>query len=64
MGDIAELLQGADSGMSPLQKKLKKLGFTLAIASIVISVVVFTIGVTTGNECVFVCVCLRDMTCV
>jgi P-type Ca2+ transporter type 2C len=47
MGEIATLLAGAEKGGSPLQEKLQKMGVKLGLASILISVVVFIIGVTT-----------------
>ena len=49
MGSIYALLNTADAAMSPLQFKLTELGKKLGIASLLISLVVFTIGVTTGN---------------
>lgn len=44
MGKIAELLNQAESGDSPLQMKLSIVGRNLGIASVLISVVVFCVG--------------------
>jgi len=48
IGKIAELVQKAESPLTPLQKKLKVLGEYLGAAAIIISVIVFFIGSLMG----------------
>jgi Ca2+-transporting ATPase len=49
MGQIFALINDADESMSPLQAKLTVLGQKLGFASLFVSIIVFVIGVTTGN---------------
>jgi Ca2+-transporting ATPase len=49
MGEIAHLLNQADKEDSPLEQKLERLGVRLGIASLSCSVLIFIIGITTGN---------------
>jgi Ca2+-transporting ATPase len=44
MGTIATLLNEAESGASPLQEKLQRLGVKLGLVSLAISAVVFIVG--------------------
>ena len=48
MGEIAHLLNTAEKGSSPLQIKLQDLGQMLGTASLLISMLVFVVGVITG----------------
>ena len=50
VGKIANMLENADSGLTPLQKKLEVLGKTLGIAAIAICVVIFIVGIAYGKE--------------
>ncbi len=50
VGKIANMLENADSGMTPLQKKLEVLGKTLGIAALAICAVIFVIGIVYGKE--------------
>lgn len=45
IGSIATLLQTADAGLTPLQRRLAKLSHSLAIAVIIIACCVFAVGV-------------------
>lgn len=45
MGKIAQLLNDAEAGLSPLQEKLEKLGKTLGIMSIAVSLIVLVLGI-------------------
>ena len=49
MGTTASLINSSEEEPSPLQYKLEDLGKWLGIASIVMSIVVFVVGVTTGR---------------
>lgn len=49
MGEIAHLMNTATKGASPLQEKLDKLGVKLGLASILVSLIVFVVGVTSGR---------------
>ncbi|WP_218975785.1 calcium-translocating P-type ATPase, PMCA-type [Bacillus sp. D386] len=48
MGKIAELLESADQGQTPLQQKLGKLGKYLGLLALAISIVIFAIGFFSG----------------
>lgn len=50
VGKIANMLENANSGLTPLQKKLEVLGKTLGIAAIAICVVIFAVGIFYGKE--------------
>ncbi len=50
VGKIAEMIENADSGMTPLQKKLEVLGKTLGISALIICVIIFVIGLLYGKE--------------
>ncbi|MBM3223531.1 MAG: cation-translocating P-type ATPase [Candidatus Tectomicrobia bacterium] len=50
LGRIAELIQNVAIEATPLQKRVKYLGLTLAIASIAIVALVFALGVWHGRE--------------
>lgn len=49
IGKIAELIQETKEELTPLQLKLKKLGKTLGIATIIICLVVFITGILRGG---------------
>lgn len=49
MGEIAHLLNTAESGGSPLQQKLHDLGVKLGLASVAVSLLVFVVGVSTDR---------------
>jgi Ca2+-transporting ATPase len=49
LGRLAELLQSAQSGPTPLQRRLSSLGRWLAAAALVVCAVVFTTGVLRGQ---------------
>jgi len=49
MGDISRLLNSVEDSDTPLQVRLKTLGKWLGIISCLMSLVVFTVGVATGN---------------
>ncbi|MBS1267248.1 MAG: Potassium-transporting ATPase ATP-binding subunit [Candidatus Woesearchaeota archaeon] len=51
-GKIAEMIQESPEEPTHLQVKLKELGHTLGIITIVISIIIFLVGVLTGNEAV------------
>ena len=48
MGRIANLLEGADDGQTPLQKKLAQLGKYLGILAIAACVIIFVVGLMSG----------------
>ena len=50
VGKIADMLDNADSGQTPLQIKLEVLGKTLGKAAIVICIIIFFIGILYGKE--------------
>ena len=50
VGKIADMLENADSGLTPLQQKLEVLGKTLGIAAIAICAVIFIVGIVYGKE--------------
>lgn len=49
MGKVSKMIANADSNESPLQMKLEALGQKLGLASVIISIAVFSIGMGTGN---------------
>jgi P-type Ca2+ transporter type 2C len=50
LGKIAEMIQSVGDENTPLQRRLDKLGKSLAIASLVIVIIVFIIGLLRGEE--------------
>lgn len=50
IGKIASMIQSIEEESTPLQKKLNQLGKILGIATIVISIAVFVIGMIQGRE--------------
>jgi len=50
LGHIAGMIQGVQSQRTPLQRRLARMGFWLAVAAVVIVVVVFVLGVMRGQE--------------
>ena len=48
MGKIANLLEGADDGQTPLQKKLAQLGKYLGILALAACAVIFVVGLANG----------------
>jgi Ca2+-transporting ATPase len=50
VGRIASMIQSVPNTKTPLQERLDKLGRTLAIASLVICVVIFAVGVAYGKQ--------------
>jgi Ca2+-transporting ATPase len=52
LGHIAALVLGARPGPTPLQRRLARLGRALGLTAIVLSPVVFALGLATGQELV------------
>ncbi|KAB7669230.1 calcium-translocating P-type ATPase, SERCA-type [Bacillus sp. B1-b2] len=50
MGQIADLLQNADSVTTPLQRRLEQLGKILIVTALFLTVLVVVIGVFQGND--------------
>ncbi|MGG5253008.1 cation-translocating P-type ATPase [Neobacillus sp. SM06] len=50
MGQIANLLQNAESAQTPLQRRLEQLGKILIVAALLLTVLVVAIGVFQGQE--------------
>ena len=50
VGKIAQIINQAEEGITPLQEKLNKLGKTLGIAALVICVIIFIVGILYGKE--------------
>jgi len=50
MGQIADLLQNADSVTTPLQRRLEQLGKILIVTALFLTVLVVVIGVLQGND--------------
>ncbi len=50
MGQIADLLQNADSTLTPLQRRLEQLGKILIVAALFLTVLVVVIGVIQGHD--------------
>ena len=50
MGKIANLLEGADDGQTPLQKRLAQLGKYLGILALAACAIIFIVGVANGLE--------------
>ena len=50
LGMIAQMLQSVGEEETPLQKRLDQLGKTLGIAAIIISVIIFVVGLLQGGE--------------
>jgi len=50
LGMIAQMLQSVNEEETPLQKRLDQLGKTLGIAAIIISVIIFVVGLLQGGE--------------
>lgn len=50
MGKIANLLEGADDGQTPLQKRLAQLGKYLGILALAACAIIFVVGVANGLE--------------
>ncbi|AYV65947.1 ATPase [Niallia circulans] len=50
MGQIADLLQNADSVTTPLQRRLEQLGKILIVTALLLTVLVVVIGVLQGND--------------
>ncbi len=50
MGKIANLLESADEGKTPLQEKLAKLGKYLGIVALVACGIIFVVGLANGTE--------------
>jgi Ca2+-transporting ATPase len=50
MGQIANLLQEADTVMTPLQRKLEQLGKILIIVALLLTVLVVAVGVVQGHD--------------
>lgn len=50
MGQIADLLQNAETMITPLQRKLQQLGKILIIVAILLTVLVVLVGVIQGND--------------
>ena len=48
MGRIAHLLQNADSGKTPLQEKLARLGKYLSLMAVAACILIFTMGILSG----------------
>ena len=49
-GKIASLINDAESGETPLQKRLHKMGKGLGIAAIIICFIIFIMGITSGGK--------------
>ncbi|MBI5932573.1 MAG: cation-translocating P-type ATPase [Chloroflexi bacterium] len=50
LGKIANLIQQSDTGQTPLQKRLDRLGKNLAIVGVVIAVFIAVLGLLRGDE--------------
>lgn len=50
MGKIANLLEGADDGQTPLQKRLAQLGKYLGILALAACAIIFVVGLANGLE--------------
>ncbi|GIN61471.1 calcium-transporting ATPase [Robertmurraya siralis] len=50
MGQIADLLQNAETMITPLQRKLQQLGKILIIVAILLTILVVFVGVIQGND--------------
>ena len=50
MGKIANLLEGADDGQTPLQKRLAQLGKYLGILALAACTIIFVVGLANGLE--------------
>jgi P-type Ca2+ transporter type 2C len=50
MGQIADLLQNAETAQTPLQRRLEELGKILIIAALLLTVLVVVIGVMQGHD--------------
>lgn len=50
MGQIADLLQNAESQTTPLQRRLEQLGKILIVTALLLTVLVVAIGVLQGND--------------
>lgn len=50
VGKIADIINSADEGETPLQIKLNKLGKTLGIVALIICIVIFVIGLLYGKN--------------
>ena len=50
MGKIANLLEGADDGQTPLQKRLAQLGKYLGILALAACAIIFVVGLASGLE--------------
>ncbi|GKU82414.1 calcium-translocating P-type ATPase, SERCA-type [Niallia sp. NCCP-28] len=50
MGQIADLLQNAESQTTPLQRRLEQLGKILIVTALLLTVLVVAIGVIRGND--------------
>lgn len=50
LGQIARMIDSVEAAATPLQKKLDQVGKTLAILAIVISAVIFLLGILQGEE--------------
>ena len=50
MGQIADLLQNAESQTTPLQRRLEQLGKILIVTALLLTVLVVAIGVIQGND--------------
>ncbi|QVY63228.1 calcium-translocating P-type ATPase, SERCA-type [Cytobacillus gottheilii] len=50
MGQIADLLQSAETMITPLQRKLEQLGKILIVAALLLTVLVVAVGVIQGQE--------------
>ncbi len=50
LGNIAELLQSVDQELTPLQKRLDKLGKSLALVAGILVAVVFVLGILRGGD--------------
>lgn len=65
MGKIANLLEGADDGQTPLQKRLAQLGKYLGILALAACAIIFVVGLANGLEvmeifmdiCITCCIC-------
>ncbi len=50
LGRIAELIQSVEDDQTPLQKRMAELGKVLAIASVIIVAIVFSLGLLRGED--------------
>lgn len=50
LGQIAEMIQSVDEGQTPLQKRMDKMGKTLAVVALAIVAVVFGLGLFRGED--------------